>query len=252
MKKMMSYISFFGLILIGQFGIAQSSQMLSDSEKEDLAFLLEEEKLARDIYVVFHEEWGLRAFDNISKAEQKHMDKLHNLAVKHGLAIPYSIQKNQPGTFDNEVIQSLYDESIVSGRNSIVEALKSGVEIEETDISDLITALENTKNPQLQKVYTNLKEASERHLQTYVKNLTKRGVEYSSEYLAANGQNGNGKGLINKACKAGKEAGAACCKNSKSASASIDSKANSNGNQKAACCSDSKVKAACKNAKAQP
>ena len=34
----------------------------------------EEEKLARDVYVALGDRWGLRVFENIARAEQRHMD----------------------------------------------------------------------------------------------------------------------------------------------------------------------------------
>ena len=43
-------------------------------EKAGLLFMRKEEKLARDVYLVLFDKWGLRVFENIAQSEQRHMD----------------------------------------------------------------------------------------------------------------------------------------------------------------------------------
>ena len=59
---------------------------LSQEEMDGLLFLREEEKLARDTYLMLYDLFGLRNFNNISKSEQAHMD-----------AILYLLDKCEPG-----------------------------------------------------------------------------------------------------------------------------------------------------------
>jgi hypothetical protein len=46
-------------------GIATTD--LSEAEAEGLSFMREEEKLARDVYLMLYEQWGIRIFQNIAK-----------------------------------------------------------------------------------------------------------------------------------------------------------------------------------------
>ena len=49
---------------------------LSSEEMDDLLYMREEEKLARDVYIKLYEKWGASIFDNISNAERRHMDTM--------------------------------------------------------------------------------------------------------------------------------------------------------------------------------
>ncbi|MCP4143444.1 MAG: DUF2202 domain-containing protein [Chloroflexi bacterium] len=52
---------------------------ISQAETDGLAFMREEEKLARDVYLTLYEQWELRPFSNIAESEQKHTDAVKNL-----------------------------------------------------------------------------------------------------------------------------------------------------------------------------
>jgi hypothetical protein len=149
-------------------------EKLSNEEIEGLYFLREEEKLARDVYRKFYEIYGLRIFNNIADSEQRHTDAVKSLIVKYDLADP--VAEDIPGTFKNEELQNLYYSLIETGSESLIEALKVGVSIEEIDISDLQNQLDNiVDNQDIIFVYSSLKRGSENHLQAFNKNLSRRG-----------------------------------------------------------------------------
>ncbi|MBW1851699.1 MAG: DUF2202 domain-containing protein, partial [Deltaproteobacteria bacterium] len=72
---------FFALILValsvaplwakGPNGPSTSSG-LTDTEKANILYLFEEEKLAHDIYVEMYNSYGAYIFNNISESEQRH------------------------------------------------------------------------------------------------------------------------------------------------------------------------------------
>lgn len=43
---------------------------------DDLLYMREEEKLARDVYITLYEKWGIPVFNNISNRESDHNDLL--------------------------------------------------------------------------------------------------------------------------------------------------------------------------------
>ena len=50
--------------------------VISEDDNLALVYMREEEKLARDVYITLFEIHGINVFNNISKAEQQHMDQL--------------------------------------------------------------------------------------------------------------------------------------------------------------------------------
>lgn len=153
-------------------------QQLTGEEVEGILFMREEEKLARDVYLYLYEVHPLRPFLNISKSEQAHMDAIKYLIDTYELEDP--VGENPEGVFQNEELQQLYNELIEIGSESREEALKVGALIEEIDIIDLRTELEETaKNEDVIRVFDNLCQASERHLKAFVRVLSLYDVEYT-------------------------------------------------------------------------
>ena len=136
---------------------------LTQDEIDDLVYMREEEKLARDVYIALYDNWGLAIFNNIASSEQKHMDAIKTLLVRYGIPDP----AQDPGKFTNEKLRELYADLVAQGGASVVEALKVGVIIEETDIDDLEEALGDTNHKDIIRVYTNLKAGSLNHLKAF-------------------------------------------------------------------------------------
>jgi hypothetical protein len=96
---------------------------LSETEIEMLAFMREEEKMARDVYISLYDAWQIRVFQNISRAEQQHMDQVKFLMDSYGLSDPV---QEPVGVFTNSDIQNLYDSLVKRGKTSQIEALRVG------------------------------------------------------------------------------------------------------------------------------
>lgn len=155
---------------------------LSDDERESIIYMREEEKLARDIYRQMFDKYELRPFRNISQAEERHMDLMKDLLTKYSISDPVS--SDDEGSFTNSALSDLYKKLKEQGTLSLVEALKTGALIEETDIIDLDKQLTITENADIKETYTYLRQGSENHLRAYVKNLKNRGVEYTPAVLS--------------------------------------------------------------------
>ena len=141
------------------------SPVISNQEAEDLQFLREEEKLARDVYLELYKIWGNQVFLNISGSEQRHMDSVKGLLDKYGIVDP--IENDTPGIFTNGHIQHLYDELTAFGYDSEENALNVGVDIEELDIYDIGLFLENATQTDVKRVLTNLQAGSYNHLNAF-------------------------------------------------------------------------------------
>jgi hypothetical protein len=143
---------------------------LTEEEKNQLSYLYEEDKLARDLYLYLGNKWNNQLLKDIATgSEQKHMDALKALADNHGVPLP----DNGPGVFANSDLQKLYSQLAQQGSVSLVEAFKAAVLAEETDIHDLQQGIATTNHGDLKTVYGDLVHASSIHLTAFQHELSK-------------------------------------------------------------------------------
>ncbi len=153
---------------------------LDQVEIDDLKFLREEEKLARDVYLYSYDKYNLNVFSNISNSEQTHMDKVLSLLTKYGIADPASTER---GVFNNAVLQDLYDQLTQKADSSLVDALTVGAIIEDLDISDIDDFFVNTTKSDLLEMYSNLLCGSRNHMRSYSSQLTANGATYQVQFI---------------------------------------------------------------------
>ncbi len=161
-------------------GAAVSVAPLTAEEVDDLLWMREEEKMARDVYLALYDIWQDRIFNNIARSEQRHFDAI-------GVKIAY-FNLTDPalpgiGLFANTELQLLHDSLLSTGGQSFVQALTAGARIEDRDIADLLAAIEATTNPALRSTYGNLLEGSKNHLRAFVGRLRALGEDYTPQYI---------------------------------------------------------------------
>jgi hypothetical protein len=130
-----------------------------------LLFMIEEEKMAMDVYETLYAQTGLAIFDKIASSEERHMDSL--IKAASALGVDTSSLSTEAGVFTNEEIGTLYTTLITQAALSTENALAVGALIEETDIADLQTAIAQTDVVLLGQVYSNLLNGSEHHLNAF-------------------------------------------------------------------------------------
>ncbi|MGM0588738.1 MAG: DUF2202 domain-containing protein [Bacteroidota bacterium] len=160
------------------------SETLSESELEGLLFMVEEEKLARDVYIYFDSMYQQKVFNNIIESERNHVAAMRYLLDRYNISDP--TVDNLEGEFENEELQTLYNQLTEQGSVSVTEALKTGALIEETDLVDITKEIEETDNDDITFVYQNLKNGSINHLKAFVRNLSKYGITYQPQVLEEN------------------------------------------------------------------
>ena len=134
-----------------------------------LLYMIEEEKMARDLYDAFFEQTGNLVFDRISNSEQRHLDSLLNVAEQAG--IDTSALSTTAGVFTNTELQSMYDSLLASGDDSLESALQAAITVEQTDIADLASYGADSELGILGIVYAHLEQASENHLAAFTLRL---------------------------------------------------------------------------------
>jgi hypothetical protein len=156
------------------------NQGLSVQEAEQLGYLREEEKVARDVYLQLYARWGLYLFSNIAAAEQRHMDSVLNSLDLYGLTDSALAQR---GLFSDPQLQSLFDTLIAQAEESELAALMTGALIEEVDMQDLDNMLASTDKTDLIGLYEKLHCGSRNHLRAFVRQIENRGLVYSAQVL---------------------------------------------------------------------
>lgn len=139
-----------------------------DTTQEQLLYLIEEEKLAHDVYTVMYQKYGARVFGNILSSEESHQAQVLTLLEARNIADPRS---QSIGVFQNQELQSLYDQLIEQGNKSETEAFKVGVIIEEKDIADISVQLSTATEQDVIDTLEALRKGSENHLRAFNKQL---------------------------------------------------------------------------------
>ena len=157
------------------------AKSLSDAEVKWLKQMREEEKLARDVYVLLGSKWGLQLFTNISASEETHTNAVHSLLSHYGITDP--VKDNSVGNFTNSELQALYGKLVSKGEISPSDALMVGATIEDLDIRDLNLALAETQNEEIKVVYKNLQKGSRNHLRAFVRAIASSNGVYAPQYI---------------------------------------------------------------------
>jgi len=133
--------------------------------KTNLKYMVEEEKLARDVYTVLSKTAAYPKFKNIANAEQFHMDQMSMVLADYGIWNPTLNRK--PGVFFNKELSALYKTLITKGQLSALDAIEVGIIIEEKDIADLTAMEALITQEDIQFVVNYLKAGSINHLAAF-------------------------------------------------------------------------------------
>jgi hypothetical protein len=168
---------------IGAFFRDIEIEPLSIEEEQELLFMWEEEKMARDVYLTLAEKWQLPIFANIARSEQQHMDLMFKLIEAYGVSD--QVPEDVPGNFVDPELASLFALFISEDSNlTLVDSLTVGATIEDRDLADLYYLIDYvTDNKHIELVAYNLAKGSRNHLRAFVRALNAQGESYYPSYL---------------------------------------------------------------------
>jgi hypothetical protein len=139
---------------------------LTDAMAEQLRYLVEEEKLAGDVYDLAATRYSVRVFSNIGRSEDRHQADVRALLARYDLDDPTA--GAAAGTFEDDALQALYDRLAAQVGKGQDRAVAAGVLIERTDIADLRDLLDEGGLPSDVKVVVErLLAGSQRHLAAF-------------------------------------------------------------------------------------
>ena len=156
-----------GVALLSGSAYAEDNTIeMTDEQKDELFFIYQEEKVARDVYITLGKLYpNENTFASIQLSEQRHIDSARGLCEKYDVSIE-GVDEDSVGNFVLPVLQELYDTCVAEGQKSLLDALKVGELIEITDIDDLEHASVGMP-ADVVNVFENLKEGSLSHLDAF-------------------------------------------------------------------------------------
>ena len=148
--------------------VIEQGSVTKDTTESLLLYLIEEEKLAHDVYTRMYEKYGANVFGNILESESSHQSKVLTLLQARGITDPRS---SEIGVLKNPELQAFYNQLIAQGNQSVVEAYRVGVAIEEKDIADINTQLATATDTDVVTTLEDLRRGSENHLRAFNRQL---------------------------------------------------------------------------------
>ena len=168
---------------------------LDFNEQTHLEFMCEEEKLARDVYIILGTKYpDSTIFGQIDDSEERHKCAVADMLKKYGIPSPST--NDNVGAFTGEAYGWYFTEKykalVEQGSASELDALYVGGFIEELDMMDInqcpqvIVETDNgindvsecgkiyTDKADIQRLYGSLLEGSKNHLRAYVENIEKQ------------------------------------------------------------------------------
>lgn len=149
--------------------VGQTTQVatLTAVQKSQLAFWVEEERLAHDLYVALAAKYpNLPQFAAIANSEAQHMAAVQQLLRTYGVADPTT--GKPPGVFSNPQLAALYRQ-LLNSATTPAAALVAGATVERKDIADLSAARATAVPADVLRVINSQINASQSHLRAFTR-----------------------------------------------------------------------------------
>lgn len=150
---------------INEEEVTTDSTVDSSTLAEMLTFIVQEEKLAHDLYVQLASTSGAQQFANIVNSESTHISLVQGLLVSYNIVDP--TVGLAEGEFVNQDLQALYDSLLASGSVDRAGAIAAGIAVEEKDIADIEVMLASDLPSDVASVLERLLSGSQNHLAAF-------------------------------------------------------------------------------------
>jgi hypothetical protein len=150
---------------INEEEVTTDSTVDSSTLAEMLTFIVQEEKLAHDLYVQLASTSGAQQFANIVNSESTHISLVQGLLTTYNIVDP--TVGLAEGEFVNQDLQALYDSLLASGSVDRAGAIAAGIAVEEKDIADIEVMLASELPSDVASVLERLLSGSQNHLAAF-------------------------------------------------------------------------------------
>jgi hypothetical protein len=150
---------------INEEEVTTDSTVDTSTLAEMLTFIVQEEKLAHDLYVQLASTSGAQQFANIVNSESTHISLVQGLLVSYNIVDP--TVGLAEGEFLDQDLQALYDSLLASGSVDRAGAIAAGIAVEEKDIADIEAMLATDLPSDVASVLERLLSGSQNHLAAF-------------------------------------------------------------------------------------
>ena len=164
-RRFTAIIALAAIMAAGLAPVANAATKPTTAQKLQLQYLVEEEKLARDVYLFLAENVTSTKFANIARSEQTHMDLIGVVLKTYRFFNPTLTRA--PGLFRDKTLQALYTALTAKGSADVWAAYQVGIEIENLDISDLKNILDDPMPADMKFALERLLNGSINHLSAF-------------------------------------------------------------------------------------
>jgi hypothetical protein len=153
--------------VINEEEVTTDSTVDTSTLAEMLTFIVQEEKLAHDLYAQLANTSGAQQFANIVNSESTHISLVQGLLVSYDIVDP--TVGLAEGEFVNQDLQALYDSLLASGSVDRAGAIAAGIAVEEKDIADIEVMLASELPSDVASVLERLLSGSQNHLAAFLR-----------------------------------------------------------------------------------
>jgi hypothetical protein len=168
MRRIIATAGVIAVAGLGFVGPAGAAVEVDPDLAEHLEFMVEEERLAHELYTLFASEYP-SIFAGIARSEERHMEAVARQLDLRGMDDPG--EGLEPGDYAVDELDELYATWSAQGLESVEAALQVGIDLEEADIADLEEALGDPSTEPVERVFSALLAGSRRHLQAFTSAL---------------------------------------------------------------------------------
>ncbi len=148
-----------------------ASGTLTDAQRAILVQMVEEEKLALDLYTAFSTQYATPVWSNIARSESTHLAAVRALLAKYGIADPTITLA--AGDYATPAVDAMYATLLAQGQASESAAWAVGRAVELDDIAKLDAAAAGVTATDVTTVYASLRAASVSHLAAFDRQLAR-------------------------------------------------------------------------------
>ena len=177
MKLLYSFLLSFLLVSCSlmQPKSVRNANLLNEKEITAITQLIGKEKIAKDVYENFYQQYKNNLFGNIAKRKQKHIDIWKNILAKQNISVDENDAVAEPENLKNQFISEGIDE---------ISALKIALKIEELNLNDIYTVRRNSSKSAIREAANGVECGTKNHLFVFYRALKEKHENYTHQYIS--------------------------------------------------------------------
>lgn len=177
MKLLYSFLLSFLLISCSlmQPKTVRNANLLNEKEITAITQLIGKEKIAKDVYENFYQQYKNNLFGNIAKRKQKHIDIWKNILAKQNISVDENDAVAETENLKNQFISEGIDE---------ISALKTALKIEELNLNDIYTVRRNSSKSAIREAANGVECGTKNHLFVFYRALKEKHENYTHQYIS--------------------------------------------------------------------